>query len=322
MARSRNLLGPYELHPDTTILTSRARPDAPLQRAGHADLVETQNGDTFIVYLCGRPLRNRGRCVLGRETAIQPMGWTHDGWLYTMHRDGMPALAADEPDLPAAPWPSAPARSDFDTPELPIDFQWLRTPEPDTIFSLTARPGHLRLHGRETIGSLFTQALVARRQQALCYSASCAMDFDPEHFQQAAGLVAYYNSAKFHYLHVSRDETGRHLRVMSALPDSPQADAFTAPTAIPEGRIELRVEVDHERLRFAWRVEGGDWAWLPEIFDASILSDEATAPGQPNFTGAFIGMACQDLSGAGRHADFDWFEYRERDYAAHVEDLA
>jgi xylan 1,4-beta-xylosidase len=33
-------------------------------------------------------------------------------------------------------------------------------------------------------------------------------------------------------------------------------------------------------------------------------------------------MACQDLSGAGRHADFDWFEYRERDYAAHVEDLA
>ena len=46
----------------------------------------------------------------------------------------------------------------------------------------------------------------------------------------------------------------------------------------------------------------------------SILSDEATAPGQPNFTGAFIGMACQDMSGAGLPADFDYFEYREREY--------
>lgn len=315
MARSRSLLGPYELHPDTYILTSRDRPDAPLQRAGHADLVETQHGDTFMVYLCGRPLRNRGRCVLGRETAIQPMGWTHDGWLYTSQMDGLPALAADAPDLPACPWPKAPVRSDFDGTELPIDFQWLRTPEPSTIFSLTARPGHLRLHGRETIGSLFTQALVARRQQAFCYSAACAMDFEPAHFQQAAGLVAYYNGAKFHYLHVTRDETGRHLRVMSALPDSPQADAFTTPVAIPEGRIELRIEVDHERLRFAWRT-GEAWNWLPQIFDASILSDEATAPGMPNFTGAFVGLACQDLSGAGLHADFDWFDYRERDYLA------
>ncbi|NWN23168.1 glycoside hydrolase 43 family protein, partial [Escherichia coli] len=82
---------------------------------------------------------------------------------------------------------------------------------------------------RESIGSLFTQALVARRQQAFCYSASCLLEFAPRHFQQAAGLVAWYNAAKFHYLHVSHDEeSGRHLRVMSALPDSPQADAFTA----------------------------------------------------------------------------------------------
>jgi xylan 1,4-beta-xylosidase len=53
---------------------------------------------------------------------------------------------------------------------------------------------------------------------------------------------------------------------------------------------------------------------VPQQFDASILSDEASMPGAPNFTGAFVGMACQDMSGAGKHADFDWFEYREREY--------
>ena len=68
-----------------------------------------------------------------------------------------------------------------------------------------------------------------------------------------AGLVCYYNGAKFHYLYVSHDETvGSHLRVMSSLPDQVQADAFTPPIAIPSGRpVFLRVEVDFERLRFA-----------------------------------------------------------------------
>jgi xylan 1,4-beta-xylosidase len=239
------------------------------------------------------------------------MRWGADGWLYTTGAPGMPMLEVPGPEGRAP----VHAHDDFDGPDLPIDFQWLRTPEPETIFSLTARPGHLRLYGRETIGSLFTQALVARRQQAFCYSAACAIDCAPRHFQQAAGLVAWYNASKFHYLHISHDEAlGRHLRVMSALPDSPQADAFTPPIPIAEGRIELRVEVDYERLRFAYRLEGGDWCWLPEQFDASILSDEASAPGLPNFTGAFVGLACQDMSGSGRHADFDWFAYRERGY--------
>jgi hypothetical protein len=59
MARSRTLTGPYALHPDQHILSARHRPDVELQRAGHADLVETPDGETYMVYLCGRPLRNR-----------------------------------------------------------------------------------------------------------------------------------------------------------------------------------------------------------------------------------------------------------------------
>jgi xylan 1,4-beta-xylosidase len=71
----------------------------------------------------------------------------------------------------------------------------------------------------------------------------------------------------------------------------------------------MRVEVDYERLYFAYRVgdESREWIWLSQQFDASILSDEATRPGLPNFTGAFVGMACQDMSGARCPADFDYF---------------
>ena len=317
MARARTLTGPYELHPDVYILTARNRPDAPLQRAGHADLVETPSGETYMVYLCGRPLRNRGRCPLGRETAIQPMEWSADGWLRTVDGQGVPMLEAPGPTLPAQPFPGRASRQDFDGSELPLEFQWLRTPWPDEVFSLSARPGHLRLFGRETVGSQFHQALVARRQESHSFSASTSVDARPQHFQQAAGLICYYNSVKFHYFYISHDErVGTHLRVMSCLPDQVQTDAFTDPIRIrSETRVHLRVEIDCERLQFGYRLDGDeDWHWLPQIFDASILSDEATAPGLPNFTGAFVGMCCQDLAGTRMPADFDYFEYVERDY--------
>jgi len=315
LARSRELTGPYELHPDTYILTARHRPDIELQRAGHADLVETQNGETYLVHLCGRPLPNRGRCTLGRETAIQPMTWSQDGWLRTSDGAGLPYTEVAAPPLPEHPFPAAREREDFESPTLPLDFQWLRSPWPDELFSLTARPGFLRLYGRETLGSHFRQSLVARRQQAHCYHAETVMEFEPDGYQQMAGLICYYNSSKFHYLCVSHHEDlGKYVQAWSCNPDQPQPDVFGTPVAIPAGEpIHLRVEVDFERLYFAYRVGDREWTRLGQL-DASILSDEASAPGIPNFTGAFVGVCCQDLGGTGRHADFDYFEYRERSY--------
>jgi xylan 1,4-beta-xylosidase len=318
LARSKSIEGPYELHPEKYVLSSRHRPDVELQRAGHADLVETQSGETYMVYLCGRPLKNRGRCTLGRETAIQPMIWSSDGWLRTEEGQGLAASRARAPKLPPHPFPPEPKRHDFDARTLPTAFQWLRTPEPEALFSLSARPGHLRLFGRESLGSHFHQALVARRQEAHCYSAETVLEFEPEHFQQMAGLACYYNSLKFHYLYVSHDEAvGKHLKVHSRLPDTVQADIFTPAVPLPSGQpVTLRVEVDEERLRFGYRVGKGPITWLPQQFDASALSDEASAPGQPNFTGTFVGMAAQDISGTALPADFDYFEYEEREYRA------
>ena len=318
MARARTIDGPYELHPDVHVLSARHRPDVVLQRAGHADLVDTPDGCTYMVYLCGRPVPNRGRCTLGRETAIQKMVWGEDGWLRTAAGDGLPSLETEAPALAPHPVPNQATRENFEAALLPMDFQWLRSPYPDELFTLTERPGFLRLYGRETVGSLFRQALVARRQQSHCYSASTRVEFDPRHFQQMAGLICYYNSSKFHYLYISQDDVaGRHVRVMSALPDQTQTDAFTPAVAIPpDVAVELRVEIDYDRLHFAYRVSEGEWSRIPQQFDASILSDEATAPGLPNFTGAFVGMACHDMSGTRCPADFDWFEYVERPYRA------
>lgn len=313
MARSRNLFGPYEVHPDSAVLSSDGRRDLPLTRAGHGDLVELADGTTWMAYLCGRPLPDRDRCVLGRETALQPMRWCADGWLRTVSGEGLPDPAPDAPDLPLAPWPDAPWDGNFADGALPIDFQWLRTPNGNALFSLSARPGFLRLYGRETVGSQFEQALVARRQQHLRYTATTAIEFEPANFQQAAGLICYYNSTKFLYLHVTRDNGFRQLQLMIASPDTRRCEMMMIEARLPDGIIELRADADNDELRFAWRGGGGDWHVVPQIFDASILSDEATLGGLPNFTGAFVGMACQDMAGTKVPADFAFFRYEGRD---------
>lgn len=78
VARSRELMGVYESCPYNPIL--RQWDDKRLiQCSGHGMPVETQDGDWYMVYLCNR-ISISGYAVLGRETALDPITWTADGW--------------------------------------------------------------------------------------------------------------------------------------------------------------------------------------------------------------------------------------------------
>lgn len=329
MARSNDIMGPYEVDPQGYVLTTKDNRDCELQRCGHGDIFETQNGETYLVHLCGRPLKGLGKCPLGRETGLQKARWSDDGWLRLegATADGLPELKVPAPDLPAQPWPAEPDRHDFDDPDLPIAFQWLRSPEPERFMSLDERPGYLRLKGKESLGSRFEQALVARRQQAFRFSAETRLEFDPRNFQQSAGLVCYYNGHKYHYLYVSIDEQGRRfVGIMSCEANPTEISTFPLSTGhtspdtfdpryqLPnEGAVWLRCEVDHETLIFSWSTDGETWQILPVTLDHSLISDEAGKGSGASFTGAFVGMCCQDISGQNCPADFDYFQYIERD---------
>lgn len=87
LARSRDLFGPYEVHPENPMLTADGHPELLLQKAGHASLVETQHGEWYLAHLTGRPLEGpeaeQRHCNLGRETALQRCEWGQtngSGW--------------------------------------------------------------------------------------------------------------------------------------------------------------------------------------------------------------------------------------------------
>lgn len=312
VARSKNLFGPYEVDPNNPILTARGNPELTLQKAGHADIVETQNGEWYMVHLCGRPISEKKCCILGRETAIQKVEWTEDGWLRLSSGKNTPEEIVPAPLLPEAKWPALPVRDDFDSEQLNIHFQTPRIPLGEDTLSLTERPGFLRLKGKESLSSIYHQALVARRQEAFCYTASTCVEYSPVNPLQAAGLVCYYNTYAYHYLQICYQKgLGRCLDVVTC-----EGEHLTHPfQPVKIGQAErcfLRADMAYDKLIFSYSFDGENWENIGGPLDSTILSDEFYYAGMSNFTGAFVGLCCQDLSGGNLHADFDFFEYIEK----------
>jgi xylan 1,4-beta-xylosidase len=314
MARSRAIHGPYEMHPQTHLITSKDDPTAILQRAGHGQYVETPDGQAYHTHLCGRPLPPNRRCTLGRETSLQKCVWKDDDWLYLAQGGVVPDV--DVPAPTEAKPVEKPQRIErqFDQLTLPAEFQWLRTPHPERIFSLGERPGYLRLVGRESIGSWFEQALVARRQEHHSFRAETVIDFHPEIYQQAAGLTHYYNRHKFHALVVTlHEKLGKVITIFSCpgdYPNSRMVFPVESGVAVAEGELHLAMEIRDNDLQFFWHA-GGDLEWrkLGPVLDAGVISDEGGRGEHGSFTGAFAGMFAFDTSGRAKVADFASFTY-------------
>jgi len=309
LARSKNLFGPYEVHPNNPILTSKDKPQLELQKAGHASLVETQNGQWYIVHLCGRPVMPQKRCVLGRETAIQKVKWDANGWLMLETGSNSPQVNVPAPGLAPCPFKPEPARDDFDSKTLNLHFNTLRVPPDESWLSLTHRPGWLRLVGRESLGSKFRQSLAARRITSLNCTAQTCVEFEPATFQQAAGLICFYDTQNYYYIKITNYENvGKCLTVCSS-----QNDNYTELTSqvipLAQKSCHLKAEISYDKLYFSYSLDGKQWHKIDQAFDITTLSDEFCEEG--SFTGAFVGICAQDLAGTRTKADFDYFEYRD-----------
>ena len=325
VARADRIDGPYEIDPKRHLITAKDDPDHPIQRSGHGAFVETDDGRLFATYLCCRPLplpavermktSDMRRSPLGRETGIQEI-FFRDGWYHSDLGNGDVRPATQ----PFGPIAEQIGETDliyqFAPGDLPMDFQWLRTPHPEHIFSLDQRPGHLRLFGRESIGSTFVHSLVARRQTEFVYEASVMIDYEPDDFQQMAGLVTYYNGHKFHWIYISFDpEIGRFADICTCHGDQGMAVQFPNwenRVPLPDGTVMLSVKTDHARQQFFAGRDEGSLLPVGPVLDASVLSDEAGKGEGANFTGNFVGINAQDLTGQVKHADFCNFRYRTK----------
>ena len=316
-ARSRTVLGPYEADPAGPTLTSRHRPDLLLQKAGHGSLVETGTGDWYLAHLVGRPVGEHRRCILGRETALQPVTWSPEGWPRV--DGGIPAGSIPAPPLPAHPWPADPATDTFTGPRLGPHWSTLRRPAgPDWIDLST--PGRLRVHGGQSPRGKRAPSLVARRATSLHCALETTIDFTAAGPHQFAGITAYYDTVNWHYAYLHPHPEGRALSVLTC--DDGNRITHGEPVVLPaSGPVDLRVAIEGERVRFAFALAPNRfWTGLDADCDATILSDEyageknapAEREGSPAFTGGFLGLWVHDLGADGGYADFTGATYTQR----------
>lgn len=319
IARSKNINGPYEVHPENPLISSFAHPRIELQKAGHASMVQTQTDEWFLVHLTGRPLPRenqplldpRGFCPLGRETAIQRLEWKDD-WPYVVGGN-KPSFEIQGPNIEEVIWGNDyDEKDDFNNTTLNLHFQSLRIPLDNKIMSLTDNPGHLRLYGKESLTSKFTQAFIARRWQHFHFEAETKVSFNPDSFQQSAGLVNYYNTENWTSLQITwNEEKGRVLELSTCdnfIFNQPlQGKEIIIPKDVTY--VYIRVNVNTNIYTYSYSFDGSEWNQIPIEFDSAKLSDDYIQGGG-FFTGAFVGMQCQDTSGKHLHADFDYFVYK------------
>jgi len=310
--RSKSLTGPYETHPNNPWNTASHEPAHPLQKCGHADIIETKSGDWYVVFLTARPLTERGRSITGRETAIEKVVWK-DGWPYLEHGDSLPRQRVWFENIEEI-YQGQTSVYNFTKEQLSLDLQSLRVPMTNDWCNLTDRKGYLRLYGRESLSSFHHQSLVAKRVTEHHSRAITILDYQPKHHQQMAGLVMYYNTNHWHYLHLTTDDVGDRVLQIISCDKHLIRESLDLPIKLSKTNdIVLRSEWQAESIRCYYQDGSNDWIEIGKPLDGSILSDDYVRDEanryRAAFTGAFVGMCCQDLSGERLHADFKVFIY-------------
>jgi xylan 1,4-beta-xylosidase len=318
LGRSASIGGPFEPSPVNPILTSsptpfvargerdylrteRFNPDSGIQKAGHGSLVSTADGGWYIAHLSARP-DDHLMSMLGRETSIQAVEWTDDGWLRLVDGGNLARPSTPSLNKGAGSQHLLPLNESFESKEIDPRIYSLRRPITDDWAVLGPRPGHLRLRGGASLFSRFDVSLIAAPLQSVNADVETVIDFEPHHFSQSAGLVIYYNNLQFYYLRVCWSEAlnGRALGIMIGDQGSKSED-MSARVKLQEGPVKLSANLSSGNLQFSWSQGKAPAATIGLSLDASKLSDEYTR----GFTGTLVGLTCQDAFRRQIYARFD-----------------
>jgi xylan 1,4-beta-xylosidase len=303
MARSKSPWGPFEPCARNPLLTHRSY-WSPIQGLGHADLVDTRDGEWFAVALGFRPNGYPPCYHLGRETFLSPVAWSDDGF---------PVFAADgrlalEQEIAAelAPPPAARVRDDFDAPQLALHWNFLRNPRAE-LTSLSARPGFLRLYGSpDGLDDVASPAWVGRRQCHFRVDVATRVEFSPASEREEAGLVVRMNEQHHYELFVTL-RGGVPSAVLRRRIGSLRAEVASQPLPPSERGWVLAVAAERSKYVFSVGASGAELRVVGEG-ETRYLSTEVAG----GFTGVYFALyATGNGAACTGPADFDWFDYRE-----------
>lgn len=283
---------PWEGNPILTQRTLDRSRENPVTCAGHADLVQTPEGDWWGVFLACRPLKDDME-NLGRETFMMPVKWTEDGWPYmtregelvpmTLSREGV--KRGDE-----VTFGNFARHEEFGDTTLGHEWMTLRGTAKN-YYSLASNPGYLTIKCADvTSAEKDVLPFVCRRIHHHNYAAATRVTFLPEHDAQNAGLLMMKDETHQYYLAKTRN-ADNHSIVLRKISENGVEDLASAPIAESDHTVDLKVESRGLNLDFFYSLDRGEtWVEVARDIDAGFTST-ARAGG---FTGTTVGMYASD----------------------------
>lgn len=304
IARSKDIYGPYEIHPNTHLATSDGNFEAPVQKTGHGSLCEGPDGRWFLATLCGRPVDRTLVCPLGRETALNEVVWDND-WPYL--KNGTSTMSEYFTGYGEKKPEDCVINYDFNSDRFKKDFMSLRK-----RCDYRIEQDSLVLVGHETPNSQHTQSFLGRRQEHFNFRVTVDMEFNSTNFQEFSGLIYRYDEHNYYFLFVANDgyDKEQNLYIISN-----QNGKISLPLGEKgillkdySGKIKLGVESHRTEAKFSYSLDNGNtYNEIPYVLDVHYLSDERATP--MGFTGAFIGMLNCDLQYGKKESKFKNFTY-------------
>ena len=317
MARSRRIDGEYEVCPRNPIVTHRHLSLMhEIAVVGHGDIVETQEGEWWMVLLGVRPYEGF-HFNLGRETFLVPIEWQEDGWPLLETENGLVNERERLPKLQRTVFPPQPLGDNFEEPELGMIWNTVHPPVVP-FYSLTEKRGYLRLYlKKEVLHEIGTPAYIGRRQQHKAFLAVAAMDFQPGGEGEEAGIAALQDD-RFHYSLVKTLNGGRAVvrlyqtegAVRKLVEEAEiEAEAGIGADAASDRRADrlyLAVQGERDFYQFYYGFRERERRPIGGQMPGALLSSNTNE----GFTGTYLGMyASSNGMETENYADFDWFQY-------------
>lgn len=294
--RADNITGPYEKR---VILETEFESYGGV---GQGCIVDGKDGEWY-----GLIFQDRGG--IGRVPCLMLCTWTEDGWPMLGDAEGK---IPNDTSLPYAPLDGICGSDDFSSSRLSLYWQWNHNPI-DSAWSLSERPGYLRLKTARVVDNLFVapNTLTQRMTGPTCTGIAC-LDLSHMRDGDRAGFAAFNGDSGV--LTVVKEDGKLHLVL------SEQKSRFCEPAhgiaCVEEEDLE-RVELTQERiyLRIAGDFRPGqDWAG----FSYSLDGRNWNSMGRPvrmvfDYTRMFMGSKFALFNYAtrqtGGYVDVDSFEY-------------
>lgn len=283
VSRAKSLHGNYEPCPYNPIMR-QWNETAPIQRAGHGKPVMTQNGDWYMVYLCGRNI-GEGYSLLGRETALDPITWTGDGWPIVNDLKG-PSCLQKKPDLP---WTPVDHKYVDEFDETTLDSNWMfpRPPEKDGYH---IKDSKLILKGSRASMSLKeARNILLRRQEAFCFQAETTMDIVNMTVGQDYGLTAYYDENTWLKCGVFATDQGLEIGLLEHIGHEDRSHPNRLQIPANTKRVKIKMETRYLRRSFYVAFDDQAFVEIGTLDNVYYLSDEGINMGK-RFTGAMMGV--------------------------------